>query len=77
MNPPQTRVPLLLDAREVAGRLSISVTSWRRLVDRRAAPEGVRLGRLRRWDWESVSRWVSDGCPDLRRRRSSAGGASC
>jgi excisionase family DNA binding protein len=49
----------LLSAAEVAERLSVP-TSWVRAETRAERLPHVKLGRYRRYDWPTVSRWVAD-----------------
>ncbi|MBX3356731.1 MAG: helix-turn-helix domain-containing protein [Phycisphaeraceae bacterium] len=60
---------VLLTAEDVAGQLSCSPRHVRRLSDRGAMPAPVKVGRLVRWDRDSIERWVASGCPALARHR--------
>ena len=60
---------VLLTAEDLAGQLSCSPRHVRRMSDRGAMPAPVRVGRLVRWDRESIERWVASGCPPLARHR--------
>ncbi|WP_337175650.1 helix-turn-helix domain-containing protein [Paludisphaera sp.] len=66
--------PRLLNAREAAGFLGISVRTIQRLHARGALPTPVKLGSCVRWDADVLSRWVAAGCtpprPASRRARS-------
>ncbi len=55
----------LLDAAEVARRLSISKSSLWRLRDRGLLPQPVRLGSLVRWRAVDVAAWLANGCREL------------
>lgn len=53
----------LVDGRQVAARLGISLSFWRKMVASARAPQPVRLGRARRWVSTEIDAWVSAGCP--------------
>ncbi len=57
----------LLTARQVAERLGCSWRTVYRLADVGELPEGVKVGRLRRWDATEIESWISQGCPRARR----------
>lgn len=56
-------VPLLLDARETAAALRISVRTLRAWDSAGRVPAPRRIGRATRWDAAELSRWVAAGCP--------------
>jgi predicted DNA-binding transcriptional regulator AlpA len=66
--------PELVGIDVVARQLGISTRHVRRLVDGGKCPPPVRLGRVCRWNWRAVERWIADGCPRVRTVR--AGGAA-
>lgn len=68
--PQEHEMPALLPVEQVAELLSCSTRHVRRLADRGAMPQPVRLGGLVRWDREAIQRWIGEGCPGCR-----AGGA--
>ena len=51
---------------QAAARCGVSWRHFLRLVDRGAAPAGIRLGAARRWDPDVIERWIADGCPPAR-----------
>lgn len=55
----------LLNARQVAKVLKISVRTLWRLVASFQAPQPVRLGRNTRWLKSAVIAWMRRGCPPL------------
>jgi predicted DNA-binding transcriptional regulator AlpA len=58
----------LLNAKQVAGKLNISVRSvWRRGVDMGELPPPVRIGSSVRWDEELLDAWIEGGCKDVRK----------
>lgn len=59
----------LLDVDDVARLLKCSGRHVRRLADRGAMPLPVRLGALIRWDEVAITSWISNGCPNLFRRK--------
>jgi excisionase family DNA binding protein len=59
--------PALLDARAVARLLNCSWRHVYRMADAGRMPAPVRLGRLIRWDRDSLLRWIAEGCPPVRR----------
>ncbi len=58
---------LLIDAGDVARRLSISRSAFYKLVATRTAPQPIRLGRRTLWRVEELEEWVRDGCPPIDR----------
>lgn len=61
--PQQQDGRLLLDARTVAGLLSVSPrTVWSWSASGRM-PRPVRVGRVTRWKRSEVERWIELGCP--------------
>lgn len=57
---------LLIDAATFAKLLSISSRHLRRLLDLKAVPQPVHLGRLVRWRLTEVLEWIEDDCPPQR-----------
>lgn len=58
--------PLLLDVKEIAKLLGISVrTVWGKSASG-YMPKPVRIGKLCRWRREEIEKWVAKGCPCLR-----------
>lgn len=53
----------LLDAKQVAATLAVSVRHVRRLADGGDLPRPVRLGKLIRWRRQEIERWIAAGCP--------------
>jgi predicted DNA-binding transcriptional regulator AlpA len=58
---------LLIGAKEVARRLSISGRTWSALVSTHHAPQPIRFGKRTLWRVEELEEWVRDGCPPLDR----------
>lgn len=58
--------PNLISTRHVAVRLNCSTRHVRRLVDRGAMPQPLRLGALIRFDADAIEQWIREGCPDCR-----------
>jgi len=56
---------LLLDAKDVARLLSVSVRTVWTLRDMGRLPAPVRIGRCVRWRRQDIEKWVERGCPDL------------
>lgn len=54
---------LLIDAKTFANLLSISSRTLSRLIDLKAVPIPVRLGRLVRWRLVEVLEWIEADCP--------------
>lgn len=54
---------LALDARAAARAVGVSRAHWLRLVSTGRAPQGIRLGRARRWAIEDLRAWVAADCP--------------
>jgi excisionase family DNA binding protein len=59
-------IPLLLTVRQVAELLNCSVRHIRRLADRGAMPQPVRIGALVRWERAELARWIEGGCRPVR-----------
>jgi prophage regulatory protein len=58
----------MLDVHGFADMLGVSTRHIRRLVDAGKAPQPVRLGGCVRWPRPVIEAWVSDGCPNCRKR---------
>jgi predicted DNA-binding transcriptional regulator AlpA len=54
---------LLIDAKTFARLLSISSRTLSRLIDLKAVPQPVHLGRLIRWRLSEVLEWIEADCP--------------
>jgi predicted DNA-binding transcriptional regulator AlpA len=67
---------LLIDARTFACLLNVSQRHVWRLLDEKAIPEPVRLGRLVRWRLPEILEWIEASCPPqevwVRKRQDSA-----
>ena len=53
----------LMDAREVAHVLGVSVRHVFRLRDLESMPPPVRLGGAVRWQRRTLQDWINNGCP--------------
>lgn len=51
-------MPRLINAKQLADRLGISLRLLEDLIARHAAPKHIWLGRVRRWDPERVEEWL-------------------
>jgi prophage regulatory protein len=60
--------PVMLDVHDFASMLGVSTRHVRRLVDAGKCPQPVRLGGCVRWPRPAVEAWVTDGCPNCRKR---------
>ncbi len=69
----ETPTNALLNVKQVAATIGTSVrTAWR-LADTGRMPRPIALsGNLRRWNRAALEKWISDGCPDLRKSRGAA-----
>jgi len=67
---------LLIDAKTFAHLLSISSRTLSRLIDLKAVPMPVHLGRLVRWRLAEVLEWIEADCPPQRSWTSKSIGAS-
>jgi predicted DNA-binding transcriptional regulator AlpA len=57
--------PLLVDARQAAALLSISLaTFWRWDSSGTLGPRGLKRGGKRLWPMAELRTWVTEGCPD-------------
>jgi predicted DNA-binding transcriptional regulator AlpA len=59
----------LLDINELAERVGLSVRGVRGLMKRNELPEGIEIGGCRRWDWNSVKKFLEGNKRKRRRRR--------
>lgn len=55
---------MLIDARELAGLLGLSLRSVRRLDCAGKLPQPVRIGSAVRWRVQEVVAWLEADCPD-------------
>ena len=62
---PDTRMPALLSAADLADLLCVSIRHLERLNHRGRLPEPLRLGRSRRWRRGEIDNWIAKGCPAL------------
>jgi len=56
----------LIDVRAFAAKIGASTRHALRLADSGAAPWGMKLGALRRWDLAEIDAWIARGCPPVR-----------
>jgi excisionase family DNA binding protein len=63
----ETTAPTMLDMQAVAEMLACSVRHVYRMADAGRMPAPVKLGALVRWDRGTLTKWVTDGCPPVRR----------
>lgn len=49
---------LLLEAREVAHLLGISLRKLDDMVSKEEAPPCIRIGRVRKWRLDEINRWI-------------------
>ena len=52
----------LLSAATVAAMLEMSRSKFLKMVQDGEAPQGLKLGRLRRWPMADVQAWIANGC---------------
>lgn len=57
---------LMIDAKTFARLLAVSSRHLNRLLDLKAVPEPIRLGRLLRWQLAEVLEWIEADCPPQR-----------
>lgn len=50
----------LLNAKEIAGLLGISLRKLEQMISEGELPEYVKLGRIRRWDEAQIQKWLQD-----------------
>lgn len=58
---------LAVDSKGAAALLGICRAHWMRLVAQGAAPQGVLLGKARRWPLAELREWIEAGCPPRER----------
>lgn len=61
---PATPSPLLVDAREVARLLDVSLASIWRWRSAGKLPAPIRIGATLRWRRDAIEAWVNEGCPE-------------
>ena len=54
----------LIDAKQLAHLLSVSVRSIRRFTSAGQLPKPVWIQGCVRWDQDEIVRWIEAGCPD-------------
>jgi excisionase family DNA binding protein len=57
----------LVDAKEVARLLGCSWRTVLRLADAGIIPWGLKLGALRRWDFQQIQDFIASGCKPVRK----------
>lgn len=50
---------LLIDAKEVAEMLGVSLRKLEQMISEGNAPEYIRLGRIRKWRVQDVHNWIN------------------
>ncbi|MGL4462737.1 MAG: helix-turn-helix transcriptional regulator [Planctomycetia bacterium] len=63
------RTSHMVDPAGVAGLLSVSVKTVRRMIDAGKLPPPTRVGRLIRWRRADVLLWIDAGCPTPTRKK--------
>jgi excisionase family DNA binding protein len=63
---PEPVSPRLLDVNAVASILGCSQRSVYRFVDLGRLPKPIHLGRMVRWDRNTIDEWIDRGCPKVR-----------
>jgi len=58
-----------VDAKGMAQLLNCSPRTVRRLADSGRMPAPIRLGRLARWNSETLRSWITEGCPSCKTGR--------
>ncbi len=53
----------LIDIIEVAKMCGMSKSMYKKLYSMEQTPEGIKLGRLRRWRRTEILAWINAGCP--------------
>lgn len=53
----------LIDVVEVARMCGMSQSMYKKLYCMEMTPEGIKLGRLRRWRRAEILAWIEAGCP--------------
>jgi predicted DNA-binding transcriptional regulator AlpA len=61
---PATAEPVMIDVKAVAAMLGCSTRHVTRLEEAELMPPAIKLGRLSRWQRETILAWVAAGCPD-------------
>ena len=61
--------PALIDVKAVAKLLNCSARHITRLDDAGQMPPAIKLGRLSRWNRETVLAWIAAGCPATEKAR--------
>ncbi len=64
---PASLAAAMLDVQDVAALLKCSRRHIYRMADSGRMPPPVKLGALVRFDRDVLTRWITDGCPPVRR----------
>lgn len=56
---------VLIDVKTLAGMLNCSARHVTRLEEAGQLPPAIKLGRLSRWNRDTVLQWLAAGCPPL------------
>ncbi len=54
----------LIDIIEAARMCGMSKSMYKKLFSMEQTPEGIKLGRLRRWRRTEILAWINAGCPN-------------
>ena len=58
------REPLLITARQLAGKLNVSTRTLWRMLSAGRLPVPIRVGGIVRWRIEEIEKWILAGCPE-------------
>lgn len=59
--------PVLISVEGVAELLACSTRHVRRMADRGAMPQPVKIGTLVRWNRQQLDEWIRAGCPSQKK----------
>ncbi len=58
-------MPELLNVKQVAAMLSVSVRHVQRMDSEGTMPKSIKLGGSRRWSVAVLNDWIRNGCPKM------------
>ena len=62
--PPENE-QVLIDVKTVAAMLGCSARHITRLEEAKQMPLSIKLGRLSRWNRDTILKWIGAGCPSV------------
>lgn len=60
----EQKTPFAISAKELAGRMEVSLRHVRRMDSSGQLPRPIKLGKCVRWSVEEINNWIDAGTPN-------------